>query len=72
MRMRIEDMLLILVITCAILAVIVGLVTAATLLVERTRRAPTCTVERVTFPASAKECARIHKAIERRIANEAT
>ena len=32
----------------------------------------TCTVERVTFPASAKECARIHKAIERRIANEAT
>ena len=33
---------------------------------------PTCTVERVTFPASEKECARIHKAIERRIANEAT
>ena len=36
------------------------------------REKPTCTVERVTFPASAKECARIHKAIERRIANETT
>ena len=35
-------------------------------------QSPTCTVERVTFPASAKECARIHKAIERRIANETT
>ena len=31
-----------------------------------------CCIAGVTFPASAKECARIHKAIERRIANETT
>ena len=30
----------------------------------------TCFVAGATFPASAEECARIHAAIERRIANE--